>query len=179
MNYLNEISGKQKSYTILSSIDQNIMTSNQAFDLCQNEIENSHDILLAFNPARCETLGNIRICDLNTNQNLAPYEHESFTYTSGMNQEASLASIELSLIGPNKQLEQVQNKYLETASFGPQISQTPINSVQNFTSTDVLEDLSKYLFQTNPMNIQMCHNKIQITTHQTSTNQEKIKTQTY
>ena len=91
-----------------------------------------------------------------------------------MNQEATVASIELSLIDPNKQLEQVQNKYLETASFGPQISPTPINSVQSFTSTDILDDLSKYLFQTNPMSIQMCHNKIQITTNQTNINQENI-----
>jgi hypothetical protein len=150
------------------------MTTNQAFDLCQNENFNSYDILPTFNPARCETSSNIRICDLNPNQNLAPYEQESFTYISNMNQEATVASIELSLTDPNRQLEQVQNKYFETASFGPQISQTPINSVQSFTSTDILEDLSKYLFQTNPMSIQMCHNKIQIITNQTNINQGNI-----
>ena len=92
MNTLEEISSHSKIYTVLSSIDQNVLNNTnpvKAFSYLQDENENekSYVVLSNFNPIDVEISNSNNMCDFDPNQELLVKDNRCFTLNSNLNQE--------------------------------------------------------------------------------------------
>lgn len=138
MNTLEEISSNSIIYTVLSSIDQNILNNAnpvRAFSYLQDENENekSYVVLSNFNPIDIEISNSNNMCDFDPNH-----------LNSNINQEDNLISIESSLIGLNEQTVRIGNNYNMVSNlFEIQVNEpSAVNyTVESITRSENLEIL--------------------------------------